>query len=368
MGESNRSVLYDVQIEQGGSFVEYGPWSWASNFGDPAAEFEAIRKGVVLWDVYALQKWDVTGPDAVKAIQRVFSNNLSTLAVGQVRYGALVNADGMMTDDGTVYKLAANHLWVMTNADDFDAENAAHFAGLDVQLANRTHDMPLIAVQGPKSRETLQALTSTDLSQIRYFRFLPEQIEIAGIRSWIFRTGFSGELGFELIPARDDAVALWQALSEVGGVPVGLDAIEIARIEAGLIIIDGDYVAGKISPFDLSFDGVISLDPTLEIVGGENLSKAAQAPAVRFKTLRIDGSEVPQYGASVFKDGVEVGVVTSPCASPTFGTIGLARLATEHSANGTSLDVELGEGGERRARAFVSDLSIHDPQKLKPRS
>ena len=106
--------------------------------GTSDAEYRAIRTAVCLWDVYALQKWDVTGKDAVTAIQRVFTNNLQSLAVGQVRYGAFVNTDGAMTDDGTVYKHSDDHLWVMTNADDFDAAIAPVIADLDVSIIGKT--------------------------------------------------------------------------------------------------------------------------------------------------------------------------------------------------------------------------------------
>ena len=364
---SNRSVLYDLQRAQGGSFVDYGVWSWASNFGDPDAEFRAIRMGTCLWDLYALQKWDVTGTDAVRAIQRVFTNNLQTLAVGQVRYGAFVNADGTMIDDGTVYKHAADHLWVMTNADDFDAQVAALLDDLDVSIVTRTSQLPLVAVQGPGSRELLQAMTDTDLSALGYFRFLPEQIEVAGVCTWILRTGFSGELGFELIPSPDDAVELWTALTAAGAVPVGLDAIEVARVEAGLIVIDADYTPGERSPFDLSLDKTIALDPEIEILGSDILSKTGEAPPLRFKTLRIEGSVVPEYGAEVLRDGVVIGTVTSPVASPTFGVIGLATLRSEYSADGTSVEVAIGRDGTNSVRAFVTGLSIHDPEKRKPR-
>jgi len=369
----NRSVLYDIQIAQGGSFVDYDAWSWATTFGDAGAEYRAIRTAVCLWDVYALQKWDVTGKDAVAAIQRVFTNNLQSLADGQVRYGAFVNPDGAMTDDGTVYKHSDEHLWVMTNADDFDAAVAPIVADLDVTIVGKTNEMPLIAVQGPGSRELLQGLTSTDLSALKYFRFLTEPIIIGGVPAWIMRTGFSGELGFELIPAREDAVALWQKLSDAGGQPVGLDAIEVARIEAGLIVIDADYTPGETSPYDLSFDKMIAIDKGLDIIGSEILAKTATAPPLRFKTLRIEGNDVPEYGAQVMKEGAVIGTVTSPTHSPAFGVIGLATLNAEFAANGTSVEVALGETApgahsDRVARAFVSDLSIHDPEKKKPRS
>ena len=368
MTSQHRSALYDAQVAQGASFVEYGAWSWATNFGDPDAEFRAIRERVCLWDVYALQKWDVTGPDASTAVQRVFTNNVRSLAVGQVRYGAFVDADGAMIDDGTVYRHDSEHLWVMTNADDFDRQVAPTIADLDVTFVNKTSEMPLIAVQGPSSRDLLQGLTDADLSALRYFRFLREPIVVAGVSTWVMRTGFSGELGFELIPVSSDAVALWTALSAAGGVPVGLDAIEIARIEAGLIMIDTDYTPGQTSPFDVSLDKTIALDPPLEIIGRDLLAKTATAPPLRLKTLRIDGTEVPAYGASIRRNGAVVGTVTSPVASPTFGVIGLAMLRSQFSSNGTSVEVSLGADESRSVRAFVTDLSIHDPDKRKPRS
>ena len=366
MTVDSRSPLYDTQLAQGATFVDYGAWSWAANFGDVAAEYTAIRGGVCLWDVYALQKWDVTGPDAIVALQRVFTNNLHSLDVGQVRYGAFVDANGAMVDDGTVYKHAPDHLWAMTNADDFDRQVAPMMADLDVVVQNHTATMPLIAVQGPKSRELLQSLTETDLSVLPYFRFLPEPITIGNATAWVLRTGFSGELGFELIPARDDAVALWEVLCAAGGRPVGLDAMEIARIEAGLVVIDADYVPGQTSPFDLSFDRLVAVDADVEIVARDLLAKTALAPPTRFKTLRIEGQEVPEYGAAVTRDGSVVGAVTSPVASPNFGVIGLATLQSAYAANGTSVEVSLGTG--RKTRAFVADLSTYDPTKRRPRS
>lgn len=368
MTDRARSVLMDVQQAQGAGFVDYDGWLWATNFGDVGREYAAIREGACLWDVYGLQKWDVRGTDAIPAIQRVFANNLQTLDDAQVRYGAFVNSHGAMIDDGTVYRHGHDHLWVMTNAEDFDRQIAEAMDGLAVTFESMTQHMPLISVQGPQSRDLLQGLTDVDLASLRYFRFLPEQVLVAGISTWVMRTGFSGELGFELIPARDDAVPLWTALSAAGGVPVGLDAIEIARVEAGLVMIDSDYFPGETSPFDLSLDKTVVLDPPLGVVASEILAKTAAAPPLRFKTLRIEGHEVPTAGATVLRSGTAVGQVTSPVASPTFGVIGLATIATEHSADGTSVEVALDEEAKRTARAFVSPLSIHDPAKRKPRS
>ena len=158
MPAENRSVLQDIQEQQGATFMEDGGWYWMVSRGDALAEYESIRSGVSIWDVYALQKWDVAGPDARQAIQHVFTNNLASLAVGQVRYGAFVDEAGAMIDDGTVYKHADDHYWVMANSDVFGDVLTGTSPGLDFTVDYRTHEMPVISVQGPGSREMLQGL------------------------------------------------------------------------------------------------------------------------------------------------------------------------------------------------------------------
>jgi len=365
MSDANKSVLTGIQEQQGATFMQDGDWYWTVNLGDPQAEYEAIRTGVSLWDVYALQKWEVTGPDAVAAISRVFTNNVATLAVGQVRYGAFVDDHGLMIDDGTVYKLADDHYWVMVNSDVFGEEITGASPDADITVTHRTHQMPVISVQGPGSRQMLQSLTDADLQTLGYFRFLPERVQVAGVKTWVLRTGFSGELGFELIPDPADAETLWSTLCGLGARPIGLDAVEIARIEAGLIIMAVDYQVGETSPFDVGLDKTVVTKTDTGVRGRDALLAAAAAPPNRFKTLTLAGSEVPEYGAEVFHGDDVVGAVTSPTSSPAHGVIGLAILRSDVADNGTSLEVAVGDG---RVKATVTDLSIHDPAKLKPRS
>ncbi len=365
MSAANKSVLQDIQEQQGATFMADGDWFWMVSQGDALGEYEAIRSGVSIWDVYALQKWDVTGPDARAAVQRVFTNNLATLSVGQVRYGAFVDDDGMMIDDGTVYKHADDHYWVMVNSDVFGEVLDGASPGLDFSVAYRTHEMPVISVQGPGSRELLQGLTDFDLSTLKYFWFVPERVQLAGRPVWLLRTGFSGELGFEVIPDRDDAVALWSTLCDLGARPIGLDAVEIARIEAGLIIMAVDYQVGETSPFDVGLDKTVAVSSDADFRGKAALAAAVTAPANRFRTLRIDGGVLPEYGAEVFHGDEVVGTVTSPTDSPRFGIIGLAVLRSDVADDGSPLEVAVGDG---RVKATATDLSIHDPEKRKPRS
>jgi aminomethyltransferase len=355
-----RSVLYDVQERQGGTFDDFGGWMWTLDFGDVAGEYDALRSGAGMWDVYALNKWLVTGPDAESALQAGFTNNLATQREGQVKYGAFVDQDGMMGDEGTIFRRSDGSYFAFTNTDTFGSYVASVAPDADVTLENRLHDMPLVSVQGPRSREILQSLSDFDFSSLSYFHFA-ESVTVAGIDVFCSRTGFSGELGYELIPARDQAETLWLALAEAGVRPVGFNAIDIARIEAGLIVFEYEYEPGTCTPFDVGLDRMVSFAPGLQYTGRDALAALADAPPRRLKTLRLSDAEAPEPGSSVLRDGAVVGAVTSATSSPRFGTLALAILETAASDDGTT--VQVGD-----ASATVDALSVFDPSKLKPRA
>jgi aminomethyltransferase len=363
-GQPIRSVLYDVQARQGGSFQDFDGWIWTLDLGDTPGEYEAIRSGAAMWDVYALTKWEVVGPDAGAAIQRVFTRDLTTQQVGQVRYGAFCDGAGQLLDEGTVFKVNDEHYFVFTNGHEFSDHLTDWSTGLSVAIADLTHEMPLISVQGPKSREILQSLTDVDLSAMPYFRFTPTRVVLGGVLVWLSHTGFSGELGFELVVSPADAEQLWLTLADAGVRPVGSNAVEIARIEAGLIIYLFDYEPGQRTPYDLGLDRMVATTSDAVFLGKEPLAALAAEPPNRFKTLLVGGDQLPEYGADVLHDGVVVGTLTSPTNSPRFGQIGLAVVPTALAANGTKLDVVL---GDTTVSASVDELSIYDPEKLKPR-
>lgn len=364
MNEAIKSVLHEDHESRGAQFVVYSGWAWVTTFGDPSGEYEAIRNGVSLWDVYGLQKFDVTGADAAQAVQRVFANDVLGMAVGQVRYGPFVDERGKIVDDGTVFKLADDHYWVMANSVSTEDYLRDHAGWLDARVTSRTHDMPDISVQGPGSRDLLQRLTKTDLSGLRFFRFLPERIEVAGIPAWITRTGFTGDLGFELFPDRADAVTLWNRLVEEGAVPVGVEAVGVARIEAGMVIIGNDYEPYESSPFDISMDGVVATGKDLPILGIDALRATASAPPLRMVTLRLVEAVLPEEGAAVWDGNRRVGTLTSPADSPSVGKIGLAVLDSDVATKGRALSVDFGDG---TVAAVVDELSVFDPNKSRQR-
>ena len=162
MSDPITTAFHAVLEARGATFMEEGGWLWSESFGDPAAEYAAVRDGVGMWDVSPLNKWDFRGPDAVEAAQRVHSNDILGLEAGQVRYGAFLDEDGLLVDDGTVFKHADDHLWVMTNG----MEHAEYFAeatkGLDVSVDYIARELPNMQIQGPRSRELLRTLTDVD--------------------------------------------------------------------------------------------------------------------------------------------------------------------------------------------------------------
>jgi glycine cleavage system T protein (aminomethyltransferase) len=360
-----RTAFHDVTAAQGGTHIEDGGWMWLEGFGDLGKEYAAIRDDVAVWDVSPLNKWDLRGPDALAAAQRVFSNDALGLAVGQARYGAFLDADGLMVDDGTVFNTGSGHCWVMTNGKDHEGYFGDALKDFDVEFEWIAPRMPHLGVIGPRSREVVQKLTDADVGAMRYFRFLPDPVKVAGVEVVLSRTGFGGELGFELFltdPA--DAEELWNAVVEAGATPFGAEAIEPARIEAGLIVTDYDYEAHQRTPFDFNLDRFVRLDASGDFLGKEKLGEVAANPPNRFVTLRYEAERLPEYGAAVTNDGEEAGVLTSPTDSPRFGKIGVSVIRSDLASVGTTVQVAL---GDETVDATVDVLPIYDTNKERPR-
>ena len=356
-----RTPFHERQEALGGEAEEDSGWFWFMDFGDIEGEYNAVRSDAGLWDVSPLIKFDFTGPEAVAAVDKVFANDVPKKD-GGVRYGPVLNAGGMMLDEGTAYRVAGDRVILMINSegDEFDEHFARNTQGMDVTITNIARRMPNVAVQGPKSRDIVKKLTDVDFSGLKYFQFIPEEITLAGVRGYLARTGYSGELGYEFfITDPDNAVKVWDACAEEGARPFGLSAIDIARIESGLYAIAVDYNTGDTSPYDLSFDWAIKLSKP-DFVGKAACQKVAANPPRRYKTLVIEG-DAPEAGTAVTKDGAEVGVVKSPCTSPRYGALALATIETPVAVEGDKVEV----GG---SPATIHGMPIYDPEKKRPRS
>ena len=371
----HRTAFDDVQRRAGATWTDWEGWAWAADFGDAVAEHQATRTACNMWDESPLRKWVLRGPDALSLADALFTNDMASLEVGQVRYGALCDEQGKMIMDGTVFHVGDNHCLSITSYDsDLDwFKQVASDRGLDVQIEDRTAEMPHLQVQGPKSREVLGPITEgADVGALRYFRFISEGVRVGGVACWVSRTGYSGELGFELYCAPDDAEALWNAVLEAGqphGIrPIGLSAIETLRIESGLLFPDIDYFPHQTDPFEVRLDKVVKPDKPGDFVGRDALRAiAAEGTQRLLTTLRIDGDQVPEYGAPVTQDGRDVGILRSPCQSPSFdmNVIGMAAIDRDLVQGGQRVEVALGDG---TVGAEVAPFPIYDTEKRRPRS
>lgn len=371
----HRTAFYGVQEQAGATWTDWEGWAWAADFGDAAAEHQATRTASNLWDESPLRKWDIRGPGALSLADVVFTNDMASLEVGQVRYGPICDEKGLMVMDGTVFNLGDDHCLSITSYDS-DLEwfrKVASDRGLDVEVEDRTAQLPHLQIQGPSSRDILAPITEgTDIGALRYFRFVTEGVKVGGVPCWLSRTGYSGELGFELYCTPENAEELWHVVLEAGrshGMrPIGLSAIETIRVESGLLFPDIDYFPHQTDPFEVRLDKMVKLDKPGDFVGRDALRSIAQSGTARLlTTLRVEGDDVPEYGAAVRLDGREVGIVRSPCKSPTFDmqVIGMAALDRDLVKDGQRVEVAIGDG---TADATVAPFPLYDTEKRRPRS
>ena len=229
-----KTAFDQVERRMGGNFAEWEGWDWISDFGDPVAEHHAVREAVGIWDESPLRKWFFKGPDAVRAADRIFTSDMAALEVGQCRYGPFCDESGKMLGDGVCYRGETEDDMLVVTALDTDADHFRRVCSdMDVEIEEQTFALPHLQVQGPRSRELLSGLTDADVAGLRYFRFIPQPITVGGVEGcWVSRTGYSGEIGYEVFCPAEGAESLWRALLDAGahmGIrPYGLAAVGVA--------------------------------------------------------------------------------------------------------------------------------------------
>jgi aminomethyltransferase len=358
-------------------------------------EYTAIREAAALIDVSPLYKYRVSGPDAERLVDRVIVRDASRLRVGQVYYTCWCDEHGKVIDDGTIHRLGdgefrwtaadPQYRWLALNAD-----------GLDVEIDDVTDTTAAVALQGPLSRAVLEAATGEDFSDLRYFRRRPAKVKLGRRRLAIdvSRTGYTGDLGYELWVGAEHAPELWDALVAAGEPfrlrPAGMLALDVVRLEAGLILLEVDYTSARhalspeqsYSPFEIGLGRLVKLDKAADFVGRRALAAevAAGGPARRLVGLSlewhgierafaehglppaispvVDRSPVPVFG----RGGRQVGRVTSHGWSPILkGAIALASVPPAYEPVGTRVEVEWSVEGRRgRVPATVVPLPFLD--------
>lgn len=362
--------------------LAWGDWSGyhaAAVFADFVdIEYNAIREAAAVIDVSPLYKYEVTGPDAAVLLDRVVTRDVSAMATDHVLYTPWCDEDGKVIDDGTVTRLGADRFRV-TAADPSYRWFSLNASGLDVEIRDVSEPLAALALQGRLSREVLAAATGEDWSELRYFRRRPTTISAVEVD--VTRTGYTGDRGYELWIPRGGALTVWDRLFEVGeayGIrPAGIQALDIARVEAGLILIEAEYTSArhafapelKYSPFEIGLGRLIEFDKAVPFTGRRALlaERAAGGPRRRLVGLHLDWEAIeamyarhgltPGISPLVHRDpvpvsqgGLQVGRATSVAWGPTIKKmVGFGSLRTDRSGVGTRVSVEWTVEGERGA-------------------
>ena len=365
------------------NFVEYKGFWLARSYAksDPIAEYWACREKAVLIDLSALRKIEVTGPDAETLLQHCLTRDVKKLGIGQVVYSALCYPHGGMLDDGTLLRLGRdNFRWI--GGDDFGGvwlQDQAKALGLQVLIRNSTDQLHNLAVQGPASRAVLAPIIWTPphqptLAELDWFRFTVGRLGDAnGPPLMVSRTGYTGELGYEVWCHPRDACAVFDAVMAAGQphglMPMGLDALDLVRIEAGLIFAAYEF-SDQTDPFEAGIGFTVPLKGKADdFIGHAALQRRKDNPAHKLVGLDIGSTEAVGHGDGVYAGRAQVGVVTSGMRSPLLGkTIALARVDVHHSTIGTVLEIGKLDGQQKRFAAEVVRFPHYDPDKTRPRS
>jgi aminomethyltransferase len=357
-------------------FVEYnGFWlPEAFTAGGAVAEYTACREDVALIDLSALRKFEITGPDAENLLALALTRNARKLSVGQVVYTAICYAHGGMIDDGTVMRLGPNNFRLVCGTDYTGVwlRELAAARGLRAFVRGSTDQLHNVSLQGPRAREVLAPLIFTapaqaTVAELKWFRFTIGRLGGAeGIPLVISRTGYTGELGYEIWVHPDNAVALWAALTAAGAVPMGLAALEMLRIEAGLVFAGHEF-SDETDPYEAGI-GFAVADREEEFMGRDALRRRAANPLRKLVGLVIDAGEAVNHGDCVHVGRAQIGVVTSAMRSPVLGqSIALARIDAHHAALGTAVEIGKLDGLQRRLKAEVVRFPHYDPEKTRVR-
>lgn len=383
---TKKTAFHDSFVKHTNNFIEYNGYWLAANFTSHGCieEYWACRQKAVILDLSPLRKFEITGPDAEALCQYVFTRNMKTLSIGGVVYTAMCYEHGGMVDDGTVFRLGKdNFRWI--GGSDYGGEwmrEQAEKLGLKVLIRASTDQMHNVAVQGPESRDLLRKIVWTaphqpNFDQIGWFRFAPARLNNeSGTAFVLSRTGYTGELGYEVMCHPKDATeifdAIWEAGKDHGLVPMGLEALDMVRIEAGLIFAGYDF-SDQTDPFEAGIGFTVPLKSKVDdFIGRDALIRRKENPRNKLVGIDVDSAVDVDHGDCVHTSGgrAQIGEVTSAIRSPMLGkNIAMARVDVAHADAGTELEIGKLDGEQKRLPAVIRpDLAAFDPKKERPRS
>lgn len=349
-----KTPLFEKHEQLGGKIVDFGGWALPVQYSGIIQEHEAVRNAAGLFDVSHMGEIEVKGPGALDFMQRLVTGNVSKLNDKQVLYCLMCYEDGGVVDDLLVYRHNVEHFFLVVNASNSDKDFAwiKSQAPADLHVVNLSADYAQLAIQGPLAQKILQELTCFPLDEIPFFYFEP-QIQVAKLPALVSRTGYTGEDGFEIYLAAEDAPAVWDALLAAGApyglVPVGLGARDTLRFEANLPLY-GHEISREITPLEAGLSFFVKLKKG-DFIGRDALQaqKDAGVPRELVGFTMIDRG-VPRGDYQVALNGEVIGHVTSGSFAPTLKqNVGLALITRGLVKEGDELSIIV-RGKELKAK------------------
>ncbi len=336
-----QTPLYDLHLTSKARMVEFGGWQMPVQYNGIIAEHQAVRSKVGMFDVSHMGKFAIAGNQALSSLQKLVPSNLARLKAGQAQYTVLLNSDGGIIDDVIFYYHGGDDWSMIVNAATIDKDREWIVSHLeDCEFSDRSAAQTLIAVQGKEAIKYLQGLVSADLTQVK--RFGHTYTEVLGSPSFVARTGYTGEDGFELMTDIPTGQALWTKLIDLGVTPCGLGCRDTLRLEAAMHLY-GQDMNDSISPLEADLGWIVHLNEKGDFIGRVALeSQLELGLAKQLVSLEMQGKNIARHDYPILFADEVVGVVTSGTQSPTLGkAIALGYVPIHLAAIGQVVEVQI---------------------------
>jgi aminomethyltransferase len=341
------TVLTQTHISLGAKMVPFAGYNMPVSYEGVNVEHETVRKKVGVFDVSHMGEFLIGGPQALKLIQKVTSNDASKLGIGQAQYSCMPNESGGIVDDLIVYRIKEEQYMLVVNASNIEKDwnhISRYNTPIGAEMRDISEDYSLLAIQGPKAVEAMQALTSVDLSEIKFYNFVVA--DFAGIDyAIISATGYTGSGGFEIYCKNSEVQRIWDKVFEAGadfGIqPIGLGARDTLRLEMGYCLYGND-IDEETSPIEAGLGWITKFSK--DFVNSESLAKEKeQGPVRKLVGFELGEKGIPRHGYEIVDDqGQKIGTVTSGTMSPSLGKgIGLGYVPSPLSRPGQKIQIQI---------------------------
>ena len=338
-----RTCLYDKHVALGAKMVPFGGFEMPIQYSDITEEHNAVRHGCGVFDVSHMGEILITGEDAERFVQHIFTNDISNAPAGKIFYGMMLHENGGTVDDLLVYKMAEKEFLLVVNAANIDKDDdwiKSHTEGFDVATNNQSEHYGQLAIQGPQSEEIMRKVLELPCEEIEFYNFKTMLSENENII--VSRTGYTGEDGFEIYASHNYVNRCWNKLMDSGKVkPCGLGCRDTMRFEVGLPLY-GDELTDEISPIMAGLGIFVKTDKT-EFIGKEAiLQQKAEGIRQKIVGIELSGRAIPRHGYEVEADGKVIGIVTTGyCSISTGKSVCMALIDAANAKLGNAVEVRI---------------------------